>query len=59
MRLRNRLGVKQVSWTIKNHRQLKDVDREGGLSIFERFNPGENLKKRKNYKNESDQEISE
>ena len=40
MRLRHRLGVKQVSWTIKNHRQLKDVDREGGLSIFERFNPG-------------------
>jgi hypothetical protein len=40
MRLRHRLGVRQVSWTIKNHRQLDDVDKEGGLSIFERFNPG-------------------
>ena len=40
MRLRHRLGVRQVSWTIKNRRQLDDVDREGGLSIFERFNPG-------------------
>ena len=59
MRLRHRLGVKQVSWTIKNHRQLKDVDREGGLSIFERFNPGESRKNRKDRKNESDQEISE
>ena len=58
MRLRHRLGVKQVSWTIKNHRQLKDVDREGGLSIFERFNPGESWKNRKDQKNQSDQEIS-
>ena len=40
MRLRHRLGVRQVNWTIKNRRQLDDVDREGGLSIFERFNPG-------------------
>ena len=40
MRLRHRLGVRQVSWTINNRRQLDDVDREGGLSIFERFNPG-------------------
>lgn len=39
MRLRHRLGVKQVNWTIKNHRQLANVDREGGLSIFERFMP--------------------
>ena len=39
MRLRHRLGVKQVNWTIENHRQMKDVDREGGLSIFERFMP--------------------
>lgn len=39
MRLRHRLGVRQVSWTIHNHSQLRDVDREGGLSIFERFNP--------------------
>lgn len=41
MLLRHRLGVRQVNWTIKNHRQLADVDREGGLSIFERFFPGE------------------
>ena len=39
MRLRHRLGVKQVNWTIENHKQMKDVDREGGLSIFERFMP--------------------
>ena len=30
MRLRHRLGVRQVNWTIQNHRQLADVDREGG-----------------------------
>ena len=39
MRLRHRLGVKQVNWTIKNHRQMANVDKEGGLSIFERFMP--------------------
>ena len=41
MRLRHRLGVRQVNWTIKNHRMLEHVDREGGLSIFERFIPKE------------------
>ena len=39
LRLEKKLGVRQVHWTIKNRWQMAQVDREGGLSIFERFIP--------------------
>jgi hypothetical protein len=39
IRLSHRLGVKQVNWVIRNPGEMKTVDREGGLSIFERFVP--------------------
>lgn len=39
IRLSHKLGVKQVNWTIKNEDDLETVNREGGLSIFERFMP--------------------
>ncbi len=37
--LSHRLGVRQVNWIIKNRKELMDVEREGGLGIFERFMP--------------------
>ncbi len=39
IRLSHRLGVRQVNWIIKNKDDLDVVEREGGLSIFERFIP--------------------
>lgn len=39
IRLSHRLGVRQVNWIIRNQEELDTVDREGGLSIFERFIP--------------------
>lgn len=39
LRLRYRLGAKQVNWVIRDPEEMKTVDREGGLSIFERFIP--------------------
>ena len=32
-------GVRQVNWIIRSQREMSTVDREGGLSIFERFLP--------------------
>ena len=32
-------GVRQVSWIIRGQKEMSIVDREGGLSIFERFLP--------------------
>ena len=32
-------GVRQVNWIIRSQREMGIVDREGGLSIFERFLP--------------------
>ncbi len=37
--LSHRLGVRQVNWVIKNREELLQVEREGGLGIFERFVP--------------------
>ena len=39
IRLCHRMGVRQVNWIIRNRSELNTVDREGGLSIFERFVP--------------------
>lgn len=39
IRLSHRLGVHQVNWIIRNREEMKTVDREGGLTIFERFLP--------------------
>ena len=39
IQLSHRHGVRQVNWIIKNRNELDTVDREGGLSIFERFIP--------------------
>ena len=39
IQLSHRHGVRQVNWIIKNRKELDTVDREGGLSIFERFIP--------------------
>ena len=39
IRLSHRMGVGQVNWIIRNQEELKVVDREGGLGIFERFLP--------------------
>ncbi len=37
--LSHRLGVRQVNWIIKSREELLEVEREGGLGIFERFIP--------------------
>ena len=35
----HRCGVRQVNWIIRSKEDLKTVEREGGLGIFERFVP--------------------
>ncbi len=39
LRISRMRGVKQVSWTIHSQEEMDQIDREGGLSIFERFLP--------------------
>ena len=39
LQLSYRHGVRQVNWVIRNRQEMDAVDREGGLSIFERFMP--------------------
>ena len=39
LQLSYRHGVRQVNWVIRNGQDMDAVDREGGLSIFERFMP--------------------
>ncbi len=44
IRLSHRLGVHQVNWTIRSMKDLRTVDREGGIGIFERFLPDSTIK---------------
>ncbi len=39
IRLSHLCGVRQVNWIIRSQKEMRIVDREGGLSIFERFMP--------------------
>ena len=38
-------GVQEVSWTLTEPDQLKEVKREGGLGIFQYFDPRESQSK--------------
>ena len=41
IRFSHRMGVRQVNWIIRNMDELRTVEQEGGLTIFERFLPVE------------------